>query len=118
MRVYTYQGDIFCEDCAAAYRPKDNPSEDWQGPFPEGGGEADAPQHCGMGAHCVNADTCPAHDKHPIGIFLENPLTTDGRRYVEQKCREDIRSGRGCVALDIWAPFYGISLDCDDDSDV
>ena len=34
-----------------------------KGPYPDGGGEADTPQHC---------DEC--------GCFLENPLITDGTR--------------------------------------
>lgn len=41
-------------------------SDDYpKGPYPDGGGEADCPQHC---------DTC--------GEFLGNPLTDDGRQYV------------------------------------
>ncbi len=50
--------------------PRDfDDSEQWpQGPYPDGGGEADCPQHC---------DCC--------GAFLENPLTDDGDSYVREK---------------------------------
>jgi hypothetical protein len=41
-------------------------SDTWpQGPYDSGGGEADTPQHC---------DQC--------GVFLENPLTSDGDDYL------------------------------------
>jgi hypothetical protein len=67
-------------------------SDDYpKGPYPNGGGEADTPQHC---------DSC--------SVFLENPLTEDGRDYV-----------RGALAMDEeplanfitrqWAAFYEIA---------
>jgi hypothetical protein len=81
MDVYLYAADLFCEDCGdkikaslAAQADPDNEST-WdsdeypKGPYAEGGGEADSPQHC---------DDC--------GVFLENPLTNDGARYVVEQC--------------------------------
>lgn len=72
MDAYIFQGDIYCEDCAddikaqRANRRHCEDSDDYpQGPYADGGGEADCPNHCG---NC--------------GEFLENPLTDEGRRYV------------------------------------
>ena len=78
MMAYTYKAALLCEACAAmvchdirdGIVPGDLDSADSdeapQGPYANGGGEADSPQHC---------DHCNA--------FLENPLTTDGVEYVE-----------------------------------
>jgi hypothetical protein len=57
------------------------------GPFADGGGESDTPQHC---------DSC--------GVFLENSLTDDGVSYVHDALgeSEDYKS----VAWTIWEPFY------------
>lgn len=69
------------------------------GPHSDGAGEADAPQHC---------DVC--------GIFLRNPLTDEGWRYV----RETLLAGKGDRnVLAAWSEFYGIAigrarLDADD----
>lgn len=77
--AYIYQADIYCEDCGndlkAKFGPVKFPSEDSdeypQGPFCDGGGEADCPQHC---ASC--------------GMFLQNPLTPDGDNYVQEKAKD------------------------------
>lgn len=74
-----------------------------KGPYADGGGEADTPQHC---------DACQT--------FLENPLTDDGREYVKRSLDvfmvdnsdqswEDIaRAAEACgkPALATWARFY------------
>jgi|SRR6266566_4480439 len=79
MDAYIYRAAMYCEHCAkqitieleeeAAYgKPiKHYGDSEWypQGPYPQGGGESDSPQHC---------DSC--------GVFLENPLTRDGENYV------------------------------------
>jgi hypothetical protein len=88
MDAYIYQAALLCADCAVITmnefelfnmlggssspfrRPKPWTDSDSypQGPYTAGGGEADTPQHC---------DAC--------GVFLENPLTTDGSRYVNEQ---------------------------------
>ena len=89
MKAYVFQAALLCEDCAEttmqslekAGKPSDGwgDSENWpQGPYEDGGGEADTPQHCD---HCR--------------IFLENPLTTDGEEYVRYNS-----------PLGIWKQFY------------
>lgn len=69
MDVYIFQAALWCADCAGNLRVQLIDSEDSdispQGPYADGGGEADGPQCC---------DGC--------GEFLENPLTGDGYRYL------------------------------------
>lgn len=62
-----------------------------KGPFENGGGEADTPQHC---------DGC--------GCFLENSLTKHGYRYVEEQLLEYARDGEGSDydTLSRWADYY------------
>lgn len=93
MYAYVYQATLLCEDCAKAVI-KDlaergytdtGDSDDWpQGPYSEGGGEADCPQHCD---HC--------------NVFLENPLTTDGVEYVKDAVAHSSTHGP-----DEWREFY------------
>ena len=106
MNAYIYQADIYCANCAHRIRMELNAertrrglkplprnaecdSDDFpQGPYPNGGGESDSPQHCG---NC--------------GGFLENPLTSDGYRYVRE---EADRKGR---VWKEWAEYYGIETE-------
>ena len=84
MQVFIFQAALLCEACGEAKRaaligyfrdnggaPDDESSYDSddfpKGPYREGGGEADTPQHC---------DSC--------NTFLYNPLTGDGYRYVRE----------------------------------
>lgn len=105
MDVYVYKAGLLCAPCgilqqSAAkvhYRVKTgatrSDSDTYpQGPFSNGGGEADCPQHC---------DSC--------GEFLENPLTPDGVAYVTAALGE----GRGTAlrhrnqdVLNQWRAFY------------
>lgn len=73
MDVYIFQAALLCGDCGEraqsdhALECFEEDSDSYpQGPYSDGGGEADVPQHCD---HC--------------GMFLENPLTGDGYNYVE-----------------------------------
>ena len=80
MKAYIYCADIYCEPCALAIKATlptyhdDGLTWAWeardsdhtpQGPYSDGGGEADTPQHCGR-----------------CRLFLCNPLTSDGEDYV------------------------------------
>lgn len=112
MEVYIYQADLWCQQCGEAIceriaaeggapaDPGDESSYDSdeypKGPFPDGGGESDCPQHCGAAGDCVNA-------VDGVGVFLENPLTADGVQYVAEAIAA--RSGDQAV-LDEWAGFY------------
>lgn len=104
MTAYVYQAAMLCEACARdVMRDADaNPELDAldkemsdrhpQGPYSDGGGEADTPQHC---------DHCSA--------FLRNPLTQDGYAYVRELVAEHDASGRMRGVADIiaaWRAFY------------
>src|SRR5689334_13890060 len=94
MDAYVYQAAMICADCAEAVKrelttqgkapanPDDTATFDSQdfpkGPYPEGGGESDSPQHCDRHAACLNAVEVGEGVK--VGVFLENPLTQDGYR--------------------------------------
>lgn len=102
MNAYIYQADLWCEDCALKIRrelpvntPKDD-SGDWpQGPYDDGGGEADQPCHC---AGCE--------------VFLENPLTSGGEAAVKEMFAEFMRTGSGRLEiLRAWSSYYDIPLD-------
>lgn len=116
--VYIYAAALYCDDCgrrkqtnlrtAGKVPANMNPDTgEWPdgttdsdaypyGPMGNGGGEADCPQSC---------DDC--------GVFLENPLTDDGARYVEEAVLEALRdpTRTGGVALKEWAPYYGVSVE-------
>lgn len=84
MDVFVFQAALLCASCGEAVKTKldrvavehgnvsfayrDDSDKYPQGPFPNGGGEADCPQHCD---HCK--------------VFLENPLTGDGYAYVKER---------------------------------
>jgi hypothetical protein len=97
MDAYIFQAALLCEDCARAterrlltqgYQVQAEEDSDRYpcGPFCDGGGEADSPQHC---------DTCQ--------VFLQNPLTQDGVEYVQDKV--DVGLG-SCI--EEWSDFYNI----------
>jgi hypothetical protein len=94
---YAYQAAMWCDDCAAAVMQE----LDGRGvadtgdtnDYPQGADEceSDSPDHC---------DGC--------GVFLENPLTSDGWEYVRETITADVAAGRyDSVACREWAPFYG-----------
>lgn len=113
MKAYIYAAALFCEACVASLlgvgvdgirseidkRRKAHGIPDGatdtdnvpDGPYSDGGGEADTPTHC---------DKC--------NTFLGNPLTADGYAYV----RGAISDGGGNPeVLAEWAEFYGIQGD-------
>lgn len=105
MDAYVYKAALYCADCAnqiiQGLQPLTWPSvmkadSEYvpQGPYPNGGGEADTPQHC---------DRC--------GTFLENPLTPDGDRYVIEQLVEHARTGEGdAEVLKTWGKFYNFQV--------
>ena len=113
MNAYIYQAALYCEDCGRAIRRRlkaegfapENPADECsydsdefpKGPFSDGGGEADSPQHCDSGEDCLNAIVL---SERLIGAWLENELTSQGAAYV----REAVEAG-GEVA-ELWAQWY------------
>jgi hypothetical protein len=95
--AYAYQGDLICDDDASRIieqlgkqgQEDTGDSGDFpQGPYPDGGGEADYPQHCGMHGRCVNAVKVPGGSK--IGCPLGNPLTHEGMECVGKGQAHDL----------------------------
>ena len=101
--AYIFNAAIYCEECAVETMTglgndgvaDDGDSDTYpQGPYSAGGGESDCPQHC---------EGCQ--------LFLENPLTSEGRDYVAESIETFLADGSG--ARDIiaqWADFYGASV--------
>ena len=106
MNVYIYQAALYCEHCGNEIRqsltdegkapanPDDEStydSDDFpKGPYSDGGGEADCPQHC---------DGCNCH--------LDNPLTGDGELYVTEQILEYLTTGDKCEStIEQWRNFY------------
>ena len=104
MDVYIYCADIYCADCGRSFQDRlrcepelntfidgasNEDSDHWpQGPYGDGGGEADSPQCCGA---CLT--------------FLENPLTGDGYAYVREMAAD--RSSASSVVRE-WLEFYNM----------
>lgn len=89
MDVYIFQAAIYCKHCGEGikhdrheYEGAEDSDAYPQGPYSNGGGEADCPQHC---------DSC--------GLFLENDLTPDGSAYTKQRWEEYMNNGRGSLAV-------------------
>jgi hypothetical protein len=111
MDAYVYQGALWCADCGTdiirrlidgGLNPDDYTDErtydsgDFpKGPYSDGGGEADSPNHC---------DGCK--------VFLDNPLTADGDAYVIAAVVDFIATGRGDRdVIYEWITAYDISLE-------
>ncbi len=117
--AYAYQGELLCQDCGRqviqSLRDKDvrddGDSDTFpQGPYDDGGGEADSANFCGLGKNCANAITVA---DHKIGCPLFNPLTRDGVENLAQSLRAmiaapDKRSRiTGRVLRTAWSPYAG-----------
>jgi len=102
MEAYIYQADTYCPTCTEEIKkgltPPEHPedertfdSDDYpKGPFADGGGEADTPNHCAK-CHC----------------HLENPLTHDGYKYVKEYIMEAIAKND---VLQLWFDFYEFEI--------
>ena len=115
MEAYIYCADIYCELCGESIRERitlegnspDNPEDETtydsdefpKGPFIDGGGESDCPQHCASGKDCLQALEI---DGEKYGAFLENDLTTEGVRYVTEQLKESPES----PIPQLWKKYY------------
>lgn len=109
MNAYVYQAAMLCECCGRAARkrldaegkrPADvdaeytyDSDEYPKGPYPDGGGEADSPQHC---------DAC--------GLFLENDITGEGEAHIYGCIIEALSTGNVAECIREWIDHYGIGL--------
>lgn len=120
MDAYVYQAALWCDDCIKGVKEdlakeagksvdemEEEMSDETQydsndypkGPYDDGGGEADTPQHC---------DGCKA--------FLENPLTSEGMEYAQEAFIEALNADKDpdtTPSIAEWGPFY----DLDDPKD-
>jgi len=125
MKAFIYCADVYCEACGEDIRrrlteegkapaePDDEctyDSDDFpKGPYKDGGGKSDSPQHCGSGEDCLNPTVI---DGEKYGCFLENELTEEGKRYVTDELNDD----PGPV-VKFWAEHYDISVVEEEDED-
>jgi hypothetical protein len=115
MNVYVYKAELLCEDCGkrvidrlrnSGTAEDTGDSDDWpQGQFRDGGGEADFPLFCASNTRCVNAWT-PDGWQRTVGAFLQNPLTSDGVRYM----RNALMATPTSPVVQMCARYYYISL--------
>lgn len=113
MLAYLYNADLYCESCGDQIKDElnkegkapANPNDEYtydsgeypKGPYSNGGGEADQPNHCG---------------NRECQVFLENPLTEDGHNYVLDCLIENKGSGAGSSdILELWSTHYGINIE-------
>lgn len=120
MNTYIYAADTYCEGCARIIKrtlaakglaPENThdessfDSDDYpKGPYSDGGGESDSPQHCASREDCVNA--LDLGDDWKVGCWLENPLTQHGVEYV----REEIARKPDNPVVKYWADVYSEEL--------
>lgn len=122
METYIYAADIYCEACGEDIRrrltaegkaPKHpdrqgtyDSDEFPKGPFSDGGGECDGPQHCAAQEECLNALVLPSGNK--VGAWLENPLTEEGVRYLREMIAESY--GKKNEVTQFWQEVYAEEL--------
>jgi|SRR5579872_1177043 len=106
MNAYIYQADLLCDRCAKLvmadeqdHRESEDSDDYPQGPYTNGGGEADCPQHC---------SSC--------GLFLENDLTDDGINYVREVIRKANPSSPSPAVLE-WSQHYSELCYCSEIAD-
>jgi len=99
--AYAYSADIYCDDCAEkliteldANRVIDSGDSDDYPQFDSSSGESDYPQHC---ADCQ--------------VFLENPLTDDGREYVIDTLVKDLARGELGPCVNEWLEYYDLDYE-------
>ncbi len=117
MNVYTYQADLWCEQCGEAIREqlaRDHPgkvpadpdqehtydSDDYpKGPVADGGGESDMPQFCAAGEECL----CTAFG---VGQFLENTLTDHGCETLREAIDRAYTNDKVTDLIELFEEFY------------
>ena len=94
---YTYDSETYCEDCAASlpgFSP-DGSLELSHSPVPtfDDNSAADFPLHC-----------------HECGVFLENPLTPHGLRYVVELLEAHMYSHSSAAPLALYCDHYADAI--------
>lgn len=122
--TFVFKAALWCESDGRAIRkeiersgksPEDQKhadSDDWPaGPYPDGGGEADSPQHCDAGETCLEAIKLPYGGK--IGAWLGNDLTEEGVDATLEMVRDDLnRADEHARQVGrLWRRLYDNSFD-------
>jgi hypothetical protein len=115
--AYVFKSTLLCEDCARreigflegkGILDEGNPDEYPQGPYGDGGGEADSAQFCGQGRHCLSPAVV---FDHKVGCPLRNPLTKDGIVSLFKNVKRDLASPRafdqhmGRLLVHLWGDY-------------
>jgi hypothetical protein len=115
--AYAFQANLLCQDCGLAavealrtegVRDDGDSGTFPQGPYEDGGGEADSAQFCGQGRRCVSAAVVAGHK---VGCPLRNPLTTDGVDSLFESVKRDLVSPRkfeqemGRLLAHLWGDY-------------
>lgn len=115
LQCYIYCADVYCEACGQAIRarltaegkspaePADEATYD-SDDFPKGpmeAGMADTPDHCGAGEACLEPTEVNG-DRY--GRFLENELTEDGVRHLEEALWKSV--GEHSELAEQWGIWY------------
>ena len=109
--AFIYQADVWCNPCGRAIQndlknagvaPTDTTDDssfdsDEYPKFVPNDEEADCPQHCAAGAHCINAITLPGGSK--VGSLFGD-LTNDGVKYVKEALTEPTE------VTNLWQEYY------------
>jgi hypothetical protein len=100
MKIYMFEADWYCKPCGEAIRstidtkeleypdPSEwhlNDSNTWPIDYDSNEGESDTPDHCAGRISALNENYC---GNIACDLFLERPLTEDGREYVRQLAEE------------------------------
>ncbi len=115
--AYIYQADVWCDSCGRAICKRlkreglapENPDDEWSfdsDEYPKRAGddeEADTPQHCASGAHCINAVVLPSGEK--VG-FLFGELTAVGVEYVKEAIAEAEEGLGSKEVTDLWQQHF------------
>jgi len=114
---HIYQADVWCDDCAGAISARlgreglapENPDDERtfdSDEYPkraDDDDEADTPQHCAAGEHCINAVTLPSGEK--VG-YLFGELTAVGVEYVKEAIEEAAAGLGSREVTDLWQQHY------------
>jgi hypothetical protein len=115
--AYVFRSSLLCEDCARreiafleskGVLDEGDPDEYPQGPYGDGGGEADSAQFCGQGRLCLSPAVVFGHK---VGCPLRNPLTKDGIVALFEGVKRDLASNRtfdqllGRLLTRVWGDY-------------
>jgi hypothetical protein len=115
--AYIFRSSLLCDDCARresdfldskGISDEGNPDEYPQGPYGDGGGEADSAQFCGQGRHCLSPAVVFGHK---VGCPLRNSLTRTGVTSLFEIVKHDLVSPRafdqhmGRLLVRLWGDY-------------